>query len=154
MTITETVTFDDVKKQRKVEQQQLLDISFKHILKQGGPSMGGEEGTVCMYRGDNGAGCAAAPFITKYDPQMERKTIYSVEEFVKEHPERGALDSRVSPNITFVAQLQQAHDNSARSVRKEDGTWVSISGAEFMVSYLKSVINIAAEYGLQLPSTR
>ncbi len=83
------------------ERQALFDISLNHIRAQGEPSMD-EQG--CVFRNAEGLGCAAAPFITNYEPEVEEISIYGgcdVEKY---------FDPLAVKHSELVAMLQLAHD--------------------------------------------
>jgi len=86
----------------KEELIQLWTASAKHISEQNGPS--GKAG-MCMYKADNGRGCAAAPFIKNYTREMEGVTF---DVLARDWPQN--LDQVAVNQRSFVRSLQMAHD--------------------------------------------
>jgi hypothetical protein len=88
--------------------QDLLNISVKHVRRQGHPSM---KGGTCAYRGDGGLQCAAAPFITNYSPDMDDKNL-NFRALLEKFP--GAVLPESEREAEFVRHvLQAAHDTAA-----------------------------------------
>lgn len=81
----------------------LFKLSYKHVKRQGQPSV--DEESSCHYDNGAGLGCAASPFITSYDPDMEHKNFSSL---VKRFPD--CLVAEAKDNAEFVEALQAAHD--------------------------------------------
>jgi hypothetical protein len=91
--------------------QRLFDKSLGHIRQQGGPcyDVNPRQGHVCLYKGPNGRGCAAAPFIISYSKEMEGTsfmTLVQLKQF------GGKLDPEAASHPYFVDDLQRAHDSS------------------------------------------
>lgn len=99
------------------ERQALFDISLNHIRAQGGPSM---KDNSCMYRGENGRSCAAAPFITDFQDGMEGTSflVLAASEF------RPYLDPLAVKHRYLVGYLQDAHDEPAAV--PEDGAFMAV----------------------------
>lgn len=113
----------------KETKQELFDISYKHVMEQGKPSVDRSLG--CWYR-YHGLSCGAAPFIKEYDEGMEG---YSWEEVAWAYPEN--LDARAVEFSGFVESLQSAHDEA--STRQD-----------FMDAYRLGMRNIAQKHGLTM----
>lgn len=94
--------------------QQLLNRSLAHVRQQGKPSIKDDRLT-CLYRSPDGCGCAAAPFITNYSPEMENKTWMQVASMWLNNVEPAAAEHAVFVNNV----LQVAHDDAARIVGKD-----------------------------------
>jgi hypothetical protein len=93
--------------------QQLLNRSVAHIRQQGKPSM---EDDSCLYRSPDGRGCAAAPFIKNYDPEMEHDDWSALAVHWAD-----ALDPEAVLHEKFVTDvLQESHDNAARARANTD----------------------------------
>lgn len=131
----------------KAEKQELLNTSFKHVMHQGEPSMGARG---CAYRGNEGRSCAAAPFIVEYDAKMEGYNWASMCSNLR----KGKVDEMARKHAQFVTDLQGAHDNAAQHFTHSEGIerTTTYKGAEFLVRYLKRIINVANVHGLTLPS--
>lgn len=127
----------------KTTQQELFDISLQHIRKQGKPSVNirhrdlGRPEISCVYRSEDGCGCAAAPFIVDYTPTLENNSISNLAGSRPQH-----VDPRALANIELVTQLQQAHDNTAI-----DEISATISDV-FLEDYEHRMKWIAEKYGL------
>jgi len=111
------------------EKQALFDISLNHIRAQGGPSMKDDS---CMYRGENGRSCAAAPFITDFQGGMERSSFLLLAANSKFRP---YLDPLAVKHRAFVESLQSAHDDTA-AILEDSG---------FMVWYEKCMADLAED---------
>lgn len=101
----------------KEVRQRLFDISLNHIRKQGKPSVrltADTQGTYCEYRGSDGCGCAAAPFILEYKVGMEGSRFSGLVAFYAD-----SLDETAVANNSFVDRLQTQHDDVARMVAPE-----------------------------------
>lgn len=80
--------------------QEVFDEASKHLLTQNKKSMNEEE--VCTYNGPDGLCCAAAPFLKRYEPDMEEKSYHSlIGEF--NQPEDHKL---------LIYGLQEIHDRT------------------------------------------
>lgn len=98
--------------------QQLLNRSVAHIRKQGKPSLA-DDGRLCLYRNPDGRGCGAAPFITQYDPKMEKTYWWKVTRNWS-----AALDRDAVEHADFVEDvLQNSHDEAA-SRAKDDSDFL------------------------------
>ena len=95
------------------ELQELLEISYGHVIKQGEPSYDALK-RECRYKfGD--LGCAAAPFIKEYIPDMENIGWTLLAE---EYPVR--LNPLAVKHAEFVSGvLQRAHDRAAIHTRRD-----------------------------------
>ena len=118
--------------------QQLFNASLEHVRKQGKASM---LGTTCVYRGPNGEGCAAAPFIRIYSPDMENTNWHTL---ASRFPQSVSEDSRNFAR--FVTELQRAHDSSATYF--VDDQQVVASDAKFMERYESAMKRIAENHRL------
>lgn len=117
--------------------QTLFNTSYAHILKQGKPSVKGEgDDAFCVYRGDNGCSCAAAPFIKNYKPEMERHQFLKLSEDFYDD-----LDPVAVQCAHFVNQLQYAHDDIVNS-----------PPAEFINRYKDKMRILASQYDLEFPA--
>ena len=96
------------------ELQELLEVSYRHVVKQGKPSYDASE-KECLYKfGD--LGCAAAPFIKEYIPDMENIGWTLLAE---EYPVR--LNPLAVKHAEFVSGvLQRAHDRAAVHAGPDD----------------------------------
>jgi hypothetical protein len=83
--------------------QEMFDISAKHILAQGKPSMASSEGG-CMYRTPDGLKCAFGPFIPddKYSPGLEGLKAFEV-----------IRQLGLNLDTSFSTRLQKCHDDSS-----------------------------------------
>jgi len=88
--------------------QRVFDEALKHIRKQRRPSLDSHES--CVYRGPHGLGCAFAPAIKSYDPDMEGDSAIRVLDSYNEnlHPWAREADRDACNDI------QLAHDRSPR----------------------------------------
>jgi len=108
--------------------QELFDISLNHIRQQGGPSVNKSGG--CVYRSKDGFGCAAAPFINEYVPEMEDHSWGGLCGAWPDH-----LDPSAVEHYGFVSRLQWCHDASPIN--------------DFMSSYEGRMRRLAEREGLQ-----
>lgn len=120
-------------------QRRLFETSLNHVLKQGKPSIMESTGA-CLYKGPEGEGCGAAPFITDYVEEMEHKPF---EMLVEQFP--NSVDPDVKDEIDFVAALQLAHDEAAIPKSKD--------GKVFLDRYASSMRMIARAAGLSMYET-
>lgn len=95
--------------ERNQRLQELLAISVQHIRKQGRPSL---NGFGCAYRGDDGAQCAAAPFITDYTPEMDNGENH-FKAVLEKWPLRVLPAARDEPDFVRWV-LQMPHDKASR----------------------------------------
>lgn len=131
---------------KQEELQYLFDKSLNHIRQQGCPSVDEERG--CVYRGPGGIGCAAAPFINKYHPAMDKGFYAPNEDIDTIWP---AIADRFPTDVdpialkysSFVRELQLCHDDPAHNYRK--GTTKEL----FMVLFEKNMKEVAKTYGLK-----
>ena len=117
--------------------QDLLDISYKHIIKQGRPSI--TDTGFCRYSDGNGGGCGAWPFITTYSPDMENLGWTQV---VSRFP--SSLDERAVEDSIFVQTLQEMHDKAAQSINR--------MGQGFIENYKHRVELFVEKHGLVIPT--
>ena len=84
--------------------QEMFDRAARQIRKQKGPSI---KGGRCLYRGPNGAKCAAGVLISNkhYTPELEDKT--ADDPAVSQALRASGIRNT---QISFVAELQEAHD--------------------------------------------
>jgi len=135
--------------------QDVFDIALTHIRQQGKPSVAlNEDGTmrelyedcpICLYRGDGGLQCAAAPLITKYDPQMDNHEYSSDISFSSIYADFGPdhfIEGLTHPLANFASrELQVAHDRSAKD---------QLSGrADFLEAYEERMRRIAEAHDLE-----
>lgn len=105
--------------------QQVFDISVKHVLKNGKPSMCAKFGG-CTY---GGIGCAAAPFLKE---EYRECTWGSWAGLIGE--------GKVSPyHNRLIARLQSAHDYAASA---------SANGEPFIGCFKDIIAHIAKEFNL------
>jgi hypothetical protein len=116
------------------ELQDLFDKSVRHILKQKRKAF---EGGSCRYRTTEGLGCAAAPFIKDYSPDMEGTNWKGLVHYYDNSP----LDPLAVKHVEFVRQLQSLHDRAAIE---------SESDEDFLRIYKLLVSTFAEAHGLQL----
>lgn len=98
------------------ELQYLLNKSYTHIIKQGKRCISATN--VCVYRNEEGLGCAAAPFILTYDREMEGGSFAGI---VARFP-KSYFDHIAVKHLNFVNKLQAFHDSNAlhNSITSED----------------------------------
>lgn len=92
-------------------EQEIFDISYLHVMKQGRPSgavIPDSVGFNCEYRAADGAQCAAGVFITRYHPIMEGKNFRDVVNVYAD-----CIDPDAVAHCALVLDLQRAHDNAA-----------------------------------------
>ena len=130
------------------EQQQLFDISLNHIRKQGGPSASNINRTslvTCLYRSrtydGTERGCAAAPFITKYEERLEGRNFTDLVDNCSSN-----VDPVAVRNVFFVRDLQVAHDRGA--VIEVAFSQRLATDGEFMSGYEDRMKRLAEQYGL------
>ena len=119
----------------KLTQQEMFDISARHILATGKPSVN-EGSTLCVYAG---SGCAAAPFIREDQREIADGLDtsgwgtgwqwLSNDGHVPKHED------------DFVVRLQLCHDDNAATVSSEEDF-------NFMELWEDSMRILAAEHGL------
>ena len=132
------------------ELQALFDISFNHIIAQGGASFMADTGS-CQYRMPNGRSCAAAPFILEYDRKMEDRNWSAL---VENQHFINKLDPLAVKHRSFVGALQSIHDDAASI--NEDGEDIyayihlhELDDNEFMKIYIKSAHKLANRHNLK-----
>lgn len=97
-----------------LSQQKAFDIALEHIRQQGCPSgliVGNT--AICKYRGPEGRGCAFAPFITDYNPQMENKKAYAI----MQDWANSVRDVAHEAGFTFMDLIQECHDSAFRHAK-------------------------------------
>jgi len=124
-----------------LSKQELFDMSARHILSTGKPSL--EKLSVdsalyrCVY---SGSGCAAAPFIRE-EERMWVNPIGAWAALVQ----RGKVDANVSYGANeFISQLQKCHDRNAFG--KEQGG----ASASFLINWEQDMRLLGLEHGLSL----
>ena len=116
----------------KDEMQELMQRSYNHIVKQGGPSIDPMTKT-CAYRGKEGAGCAAAPFIVNYDRKMEGLGWIEV---VREFPK----NIETTKHEDFISGLQSCHDDA-----------YTCQYLDFMEQFYRNIVALAEAWKLEPP---
>lgn len=91
--------------------QEVFDISAKHLLKQGEKSLDVNRSDLCMYRGPSELQCAAGPFLK--DKQAKKCETMGWRELTN----KGMVPDRHS---ILVTRLQHVHDIY------EPGDWVQV----------------------------
>ncbi|MFA9261743.1 MAG: hypothetical protein ACEQSB_00085 [Undibacterium sp.] len=112
--------------------QQLFDIMYLGVLKQGKPSVnnGG-----CQYRGPNGLKCAAGMLIADRDYILEIEG-----EDAKVARERGALKIKKS-QVELALKMQIAHDKNSSFY----------SNFRWLKNFKKQAKAVAKKFGLVVP---
>lgn len=89
-----------------MNKQEIFDKVYSALINQGEPSV---NGGVCAYRGANGTKCAIGHMIPDdlYDPEFEGKTIHGMYNATLESIFQ--VDN-INPYLTFLSDLQRAHD--------------------------------------------
>lgn len=124
------------------EKQYLFDKAFRHVIQQGRPSvkldLAAKDGPMyyCVYKSEDGCGCAAAPFIINYKPEMEKNRFRIVAENFPFD-----VDPVAIAHADFVMELQQAHDDNSK-----------IPGPEFTRVYTHIMHKIARQHRLEMPA--
>jgi hypothetical protein len=113
--------------------QQIFDISAKHVLANGKPSVvlsdaGKYNG--CVY---TGIGCAAAPFILPEDREVARGSWYTV-----------SNDADNKHEHLLIQEMQNCHDNA--SIAGERGE--DCLSLNFIEEYKKRMLVVASANGL------
>ena len=120
--------------------QALFTASWNHIRKQGVPSVTQETSpnvTSCVYRNDAGLGCAFAPAIESYNPEMEGS---SAAELLEQFPNSIFAQFRDAGH-GFADSLQAAHDSNSNHC----------DPADFMKNFEGEMIYLAESYNLEVP---
>lgn len=119
----------------KATLQSLFNTSLNHIRKQGKQSNRKNENgkLVCCYKSADGYGCAAAPFITNYDPMMDSETMM-FDDVCTHFPQ--SVVEEAKNNSQFVRELQRCHDKIDQY-------------HNFMEYYEVHMKNLARDYGLE-----
>ncbi len=123
--------------------QRLLDEAWAHIIAQGHASvyedsdMRYEDG-VCRYDGGDGIGCAFAPAIKDYDPEMET---VSAADVIEQFPNKVHAWVR-DVNKLFANEVQRAHDNAVIQTPRE----------HFMSKFKANMAAVAERYSLVCPT--
>ena len=89
----------------QLSEQEVFDISAKHLLKQNKKSLSEDEET-CMYRGEGGRMCAAGPFIKDSGAEKCERRDWAT--LVK----AGAVPAA---NSQLIIELQAVHDRHGPS---------------------------------------
>ena len=111
--------------------QNLLNISVRHVRRQGEPSLNSKGH--CVYRGPGGLQCAAGPFIRCYTRAMDRADI-NFHALAEKYPNRILPSAR--RNEHFVSNvLQPAHDMATRDARQDFMTEYHLGLAQRLRSY-------------------
>jgi len=118
--------------------QYLFNKSYFHIVKQGKPSVKQVPGAIdlCVYKSEEGCGCAASPFIETYYPEMETLTFAQLT-----HRFTICLDPIAVDNLSLVMELQWAHDKAAHQSKET-----------FVPSYKARMVQLALKWGLSIPN--
>lgn len=118
--------------ENKAVLQSLFNTSLEHIRKQGKPSRS-PDNTYCLYKSPDGSSCAAAPFITVYDPRMD-KDVMGFHRLCDNFPDN--INKEALENRSFVRMLQKCHDS------------VGIDG-DFMLEYEANMKSLAKDFELE-----
>lgn len=111
-------------------EQRLFNEALAHIRKQGKPSI--DDDNACLYRSPEGLGCAFAPAIKHYDPDMEDSTANHLLENHKED----LYDWVHDVDTNFALDLQNAHDCNSKA-------------PNFMVEFENSMGYLVDKWGLE-----
>lgn len=114
----------------KEEMQSLFNTSLEHIRKQGKPS---RKGKICVYKTEDGLGCAAAPFIKTYRPEMDSGNGICFSHICSQFPDNVVKEAFA--NMYFVDQLQNCHDRID-------------TYSDFMTQYEINMKNLAERFDL------
>lgn len=123
--------------------QQLLNEAWAHIIKQGCASVleacdVDYADASCQYRNPQGLGCAMAPVIVDYDPEMETISAADLLSQFGENLHAWALDVRPD----FAGEVQRAHDNATKHATR----------AGFIPAFKENMQATATRYNLRCPS--
>lgn len=117
---TASVTIENLRTKRG-QLSNLYGIARKHINDQGTWSA---EHEACRYHGAKARGCAAAPFILKYEHEMDAgyggNTWTDLVENYGDKP--GVLDPLAVEHKDFVRKLQMCHDDAVKMVDNHFGS--------------------------------
>lgn len=141
--------------------QAIFNRALDGVVRQGGPSMNGPG---CAYRGDEGRACGIGQLIDDqyYDPAFDDKDqnngggIFDLMSLATRAAEgavgRRFVDALVASGVDITdaythdlcKEIQQAHDSSAFMRHYE-------SNEKYMPKFLKSMREVAKNYGLEMP---
>lgn len=123
-----------------MQKQTMFNRVWNHFIVRGNPrSVDPDLANECLYRGPNGAKCAAGLFISdkRYDPEIEKAPISDHE--MKVYLSRGA-----AKQVVFLRELQEAHDNINGSHEPKKA----------MEEFESSLRKLAKEHNLTLPTAK
>jgi len=132
---------DKIEAGKPVEAQELFDYITSKVLEQGRPSIletndeEGEARVVCVYRGENGAKCAAGHVIPDawYREEQEGRAVDGV---LDGEPR---LEASLGPCLSLLLDLQEAHDNAYRGARLY---------STFTAEFIRRATRVAEAYNL------
>ena len=105
----------------KIANQRVFDEALKHIREQGKPSFVIHEDR-CLYKSPEGLGCAFAPCIKTYLPEMENSYASDLLECYPDNIHEWAQDC----NRALADHIQRAHDEAARSMKTNSRSFMDI----------------------------
>jgi|LakMenE01Jun11ns_1017448.scaffolds.fasta_scaffold9739208_1 hypothetical protein len=134
---------DKIEAGEPVEAQELFDYITSKVLEQGRPSLetNYEKGVtrqVCVYRGQDGAKCAAGHVIPGawYSEKLEGRAADGV---LEGEPR---LEASLAPHLSLLLDLQGAHDSAYQA------SVLHSKRPTFMEGFIRRAIHIAEEYNL------
>jgi hypothetical protein len=135
---------DKIEAGEPVEAQELFDYITSKVLEQGRPSIletndeEGEAKVVCVYRGENGAKCAAGHVIPDawYSEKLEGRAANGV---LEGEPR---LEASLAPHLSLLLDLQEAHDSAYRA------SFFHSNRPTFTAEFIRRATHIAEEYNL------
>ena len=103
--------------------QEIFDAASVHLMGMEGPSLDAD-GDACVYRGEDGGGCyngqmcAVGLFIKDehYDCDLEGQGISGGQAVADAVAASWGQDDLTSDQISLLADLQNAHDNTSRGI--------------------------------------
>jgi hypothetical protein len=124
------------------ELQYLFDKSSKHILAQGKASTSDEDPAKCVFKNEQGLGCAFAPFILKYNKSMDSEC-FSATDVI--HKYKSSVDPIAVKHSNICDALQECHDE-ATPLASDRATY---DDEKFMNAYKKNLQRVAVNYKLR-----
>ena len=132
-----------IKAGQPIAAQELFDYITSKVLEQGrpslktNPSLGGTS-AVCVYRGQDGAKCAAGHVIPDawYCEELEGQAADGV---LEREPR---LEASLAPHLSLLLDLQGAHDSAYQA------SVLHSKRPTFMEGFIRRAIHVAQEYNL------
>jgi hypothetical protein len=133
-------------------QQQLFDMAYLGVMKQGGPTRTSSGKLACLYTDDAGRHCAVGQCLTTEQQIAIKRGVYHNAVGVRLLMEKGeAIVTHLGQdNVSFLWDMQQVHDATVEDVRTSDEV-IEDEDAYFLQAFELNMRTFATLHLLTVP---